>query len=136
MANDDDVGVDDADPIPAVERYVNTDSNSLLSRYDFVGLIGDILKASYLALVSVVFGFVLSLWDAASNIYQAFVGIFTGTVNALTAGSGRVAESAARTAVADLDVFGLFALPVGVAVVGGTILGLIVVYRVFWGDVL
>lgn len=95
--------------------YVNRDA-SLLGKVDFLGLIGDIGKGAFIAILSILVGMVLGVRHALGLVADAARDAITMVVMAPVKAIQSVQTEAVAAAGAELDVFGLFALPTATTV--------------------
>lgn len=117
----------------SLSDYINPDSASLLGRVDFVGMVRDWIR-SIVFLISLSWAsFVLGAGRAFNSVIEAVMNAYLGLYTELLSGPTGAQEAAAEAAAAELEVFGLFALPVGTAVALSSALAFVLVVYTFTG---
>lgn len=114
-----------------VDDFTNRDSDSLLGMVDFIGIVKRLVNSGWIAGLSIVTGVILSVKRAYEEVVGAIATGITTIYTALVP-SGLFAGASAE-ASGEISAFGLFALPVAVAVALTTMGGVALVLYLFTG---
>jgi hypothetical protein len=114
-------------------NYIDRDNPSLLGKVDFVGMVRNAFRSIVVLLSLSWAAFVVGIRDAFLLVANTLMSGYTAVYTELVTGPLAAQEAAADAAAGELSVFGLFALPVGVAVALGSLLAAVVVIYVFTG---
>jgi hypothetical protein len=113
-------------------RYIDWDA-PIWKRVDFLGMIADFGKGFLVAIVSILAGIVISFQEAILGPFEAGMQGLTMIGGVFARVPAELAEQAFGSAEAQLDLFGVFALPasVSIAVVATTMVAAVI--YIFWG---
>lgn len=114
-------------------RYINPNSDTLIGRFDFFGMIGDGMKAVLVLLATTLAGAALATQRAIGQVFWTGFNGFREAVNTVLSAPQITAETAFQTATSEIQVFGIAALPVGVVVAVAAVASVSIIFYVFTG---
>lgn len=120
-------------PTASLSDYLTPGSTSLWARVDFAGLIRDLTQSAVLTAFTILAGVIVATNEAILSVINSFIAFGRSIAPAIITAPSESLPSATDIAGGQLDVFGLFALPVSVALVLATFLVVLFVLYVFWG---
>lgn len=113
--------------------YIDRDSDSIFGKVDFLGLIGDIGKAEFVALLSFFSGIAIAAQESIRKVGDSIRETAFESVDALLSIPLSIQESAVATAAKDVVEFEIFALPAGTVVTLSVFVVLAVIVFIFVG---
>lgn len=114
-------------------EFTDPSADRLLDKVDFVGAVQALGRGAWLAIVSVFAAVLLAARDAVNTVLEVAMDQVTAVYLALFGTPATLQSRAVEVTASELDVFGLFALPVSAVVALVTLGGILVVLVVFGG---